>query len=241
MFFSILYTLLGVFACDMASQKIYKLWGPNSKLIPHSSRWFFIHAFSNMVICLLGYDDLKFCLANTQTCIFEKPTWKTKYSIMIAIITHIYHLLIFFKKLTYQDWLHHIMMVGIAGTLSSLYLTRVTTVGLWFMSGLPGLIDYTLLWLVKMGCVKPLFQKWFYTLIAAFIRSPGCLFACFLTLPIFHKSVLNLKSVVILVNACLTFWNGQYYLLLAAEDYGKKLSTRDKQDDTRNSKNSEDA
>ena len=220
----VLAVITGVYTLDQCSKFVYRYWNPSKQIVPPSARWFFIHALTNFTICLVGWKDLKYCIANMESCIYSNPLWETKLAISIAIISHLYHIAVFWENLTSQDWLHHSSMVGIAGTLSLVQLTRVTSVGLWFMTGLPGMIDYSLLWAVKMGWLSSMTQKYFYTFISSFIRSPGCMLACFLTLPVVRSPNFSCGFIITLINFLLTFWNGQYYAMIACKNYGMRSS-----------------
>jgi hypothetical protein len=114
-------------------------------------------------------------------------------------------------------------MMGISGTLSLLYATKVNIMGLWFLSGFPGLLDYSILCCVKMGFIKSITQKYIYTLISAYIRSPGCLLTCFYCIPVLKDFKYTSSYFSLLINCILVFINGQYYSKLACIDYGKKL------------------
>jgi len=213
-----------LFILDKVSQILYDNFAKNKTKHNHNARWFFIHTHINFLICLLTWRDVKFSLSNLSTVIFTPATKRTTLAYHAAIISHMYHIIIFFGKLTVQDWVHHLSMMGISGTVSYFSLTRVTGVALFFMSGLPGLIDYTLLWGVKMGYIKWVFQKEIYSWIVSFLRGPGCLYSCFLALPYLFGRPISLNYIFIMINFIMTFWNGQYYTRLSCIDYGKKLS-----------------
>ena len=216
--------ILLLFILDKVSQILYVKFAKNKIENNHNTRWFFIHAQVNFLIFLLTWRDVKFSLTNLSTVIFTPATRRTTLAYYTAMISHMYHTVIFFGKLTAQDWIHHLSMMGISGTVSYFSLSRVTGVALFFMSGLPGLIDYTLLWGVKMGYIKRMFQKEIYSWIVSFLRGPGCLYSCFLALPYLFGRPVTLNYIFILINFIMTFWNGQYYTRLSCIDYGKKLN-----------------
>ena len=207
---------------DKISTILYKKYSINNS-ISSSYRWFFIHAMSNLLTCYLCYPDLKFCIKNVNTCAITPPTLKGKLAIYTSIISHLYHIIFFTKKLSYNDWVHHLSMMGISGTLSLFYATKVNIMGLWFLSGFPGLIDYSMLYCVKMGFIKSITQRYIYTLISAYIRSPGCLLTCFYCIPVLKDFKYTLNDCSLLINCLLLFINGQYYCKLACIDYGKKI------------------
>ena len=75
-----------------------------------------------------------------------------------------------------------------------------------------------------MGFIKSITQKYIYTLISAYIRSPGCLLTCFYCIPVLKDFKYTSSYFSLLINCILVFINGQYYSKLACIDYGKKIS-----------------
>ena len=61
-------------------------------------------------------------------------------------------------------------MVGVTGPLAVYYPTKQTSCALWFMTGLPGMLDYGLLWLVKMKYIHKNREKLAYKHINTWIR-----------------------------------------------------------------------
>jgi len=227
-----------MFVLDKISQCVYDKFAINKTKNNHNARWFFIHSQVNFLIFLLTWRDVRFSLTNLSSAIFTPPTTRTTLAYYTAMISHMYHTVIFFNKLTIQDWIHHLTMMGVAGTVSYFSLSRVTGVALFFLSGLPGLIDYSLLWGVKMGFVRKMYQKECYSWIVSFLRSPGCMYSCFLALPYLFKKPFDLTYSFVLINFIMTFWNGQYYTRLSCIDYGKKLQSLGQAHNPKNSDSS---
>ena len=91
------------------------------------------------------------------------------------------------------------------------------------MSGFPGMIDYFLLWLVKMNMIDKQIEKVAYKHISTWIRSPGCLLTfCFGLNRLIHPETKN-DLYISLINSFLAYWNGQYYMMLTCEAYGRNL------------------
>ena len=197
--------------------------------VHHNTRWFFIHFFVNLFITIVSFNDLKFCLQNSNIC---SDTLINKYSMLgirSAIVAHLYHCIFFFNKLNHHDWTHHIIMVGITGPLAIYFPTKQTSCALWFMCGFPGMLDYGLLWLVKMNFINKKIEKLIYKYINTWIRSPGCLLTCFLSLPQLMSPVNTNKYISTVISSLLAYWNGQYYMMLTCEAYGKNLALKDKE------------
>lgn len=193
----------------------------NNTNINHNTRWFFIHFFINLFITIATFNDLRYCLNNIESCSYSEISNNSMLSVKSAIIAHLYHCVFFFKKLNHHDWTHHILMVGVTGPLAVYYPTKQTSCALWFMTGLPGMLDYGLLWLVKMKYIHKKREKLAYKHINTWIRSPGCMLTLFLGLPKLLNPSNNNELTVAIINSILAYWNGQYYMMLTCESYGK--------------------
>ena len=201
-----------LYVADLVSQYLYVHIGPGEAVIPHNARWFFIHALANSMVALLGSKDLLYCTQHIGTCALEGWNDLSFATFMVAVIFHLYHVIFFWEKLSRDEWFHHGVMVGISAPLSLYHPTRASTVALCFLTGYPGMIDYFLLWGVKMGWIARNSERVCNAWINVWIRSPGCLFASFLSLPmVFNRTWV--EALVPLSLALLSFWNGQYYMV----------------------------
>ncbi len=182
-------------------------------------RWFFIHFISNSFVCYYGINDLKKCLQypnKINNFTWDENSWN---SINMAMFTHFYHCLLF--KLTKDDLLHHISMVFIAGSIEYYQQSIICPSVLCFLSGFPGIIDYFLLFLVKVELFSKDREKEIYLYITTYIRSPG---ACILSYISFYNFYINNNfNIFYILSNLLVFWNGQYYLMKHSLDYGKYL------------------
>jgi len=187
---------------------------------PHNARWFFIHMMSNLMITYTSFFDLKYCIQNPYNSLSNWSAYSLL-SYQIAVMSHVYHVLMFYKKLSKTEWIHHILMVGFAAPLAFMYPTRAAGASLFFMSGLPGFFDYLLLWLVKLKKFSSAKEKRIYVWINTWIRSPGCTCVFLLSMLSLFQQKFNIS---IFIQMCLLFWNGQYYMMKTCVDYGKKLN-----------------
>ena len=101
----------------------------------------------------------------------------------LAFSLHIYHIMWYFNKLRFDDWLHHILSVGIALPLT-LFSSSGSLLGhsLFYLTGLPGFIDYFLLFLNRNGCIKRMTEKKINNILNLWLRCPGCIAHSTLTL-----------------------------------------------------------
>ncbi len=138
---------------------------------------------------------------------------------------HLYHTIWYFDKLRKDDWLHHILMIGIGLPLSSIVPQyNIISHGFFFTTGLPGLIDYTLLFLNRNNLASRNFEKKINSSINVWIRAPGCIMNTCLTISqiILNYNILtNYQFHSIIIMSCLIFWNGCYFMKQALVDYIK--------------------
>ena len=144
-----LISLLLVYSFDCLSFFIHNFIKSTS--ITQTERWFFIHMLCNLIITYLSYFDLTMCIENIQKCDSYNYLEYSNYIFTIAKASHIYHL-IFFTKLSYDEYLHHVVMCLFCGPLTYYFSnTRMSAATMFFLTGLPGLIDYANLYSVKIS------------------------------------------------------------------------------------------
>ncbi len=189
----------------------------------NTTRWFLLNSIINFVVVYYSLNDVYTCLIYSSEC-YRIP-WNNN-SIKVynyATLLHIYHCIFF--KLTKDDYLHHFLMVVICGFLCYQLKSIISSFALFFLSGLPGGIDYFLLYLVKNNIILSITEKKIYVYLSAYIRSPGCIYTFiigmygvnyyYITQNYYHLSL-------ILLTILLIFWNGQYYLTKSIISYYKK-------------------
>lgn len=211
------------FCLDKFAILLYKIRNKNM-IIPYSQniRWFFIHFIVNLYITIYGFNDVKYSITNMLDC--SEKDWVNGFQLYIAACAlHLYH--IFHFNLNKMDWLHHILMALISIPITLLYNTKCTSVvGIWFTSGLPGAIDYFVLWLVKMKYCSVKFEKTLYIYINVWLRSPGCIYATLLQIPFIYNinSYTNIEICAKIWLMCILFWNGQFFMHMTLKDYYRK-------------------
>jgi len=120
------------------------------------TRWFTLHTVVNAIVVLLSARDTFETLRDPIHAI-GGPASTLAISLVIAL--HVYHAVFF--KLTEVDIIHHVVSVGIMGPLAAWYRPGVfINYVCFFVSGLPGGIDYAMLALVKHGARQPRFGPW---------------------------------------------------------------------------------
>ena len=183
------------------------------------TKWFYTHSIMNFFICIYSIDDIIVCLNNISSCYLIQWNNNSYITYKLSLLLHIYHLL--FYKITKSDLIHHLIMCGICGPLIYYENNIISSVSLFFMCGLPGMIDYFTLFLVKINKIKIKTQKKNYIYISIWIRSPGCLLSVFLSIPclIHYYNISLIKFMMSFTMSLIVFWNGQYYLMKTINDY----------------------
>lgn len=136
---------------------------------------------------------------------------------------HIYHIIWYFKKLRFDDWLHHILMVGVALPLT-IYIppSNITLHSFFFINGLPGCIDYFLLFLNRNNIISTYFEKRINCLLNLWIRCPGCIMNITLIIVTMIRlyDTLSLYNIIALYIIIITiYWNGIYFMNQIVVDY----------------------
>lgn len=144
-------------------------------------RWFKLHALANAIIVVTSIGDVISVLSRPfegSTCAIGDSNCQTLFPVYIAIALHIYHPVMF--TVTSDDIFHHVAFAGPLTLLNrGLLLFGVCDVGpmanliTFFMTGLPGGIDYWLLAKVKENTLTRLEEKRLNNSINVWLRSPG--------------------------------------------------------------------
>ena len=182
-----------------------------------NSPYYLVHSVHNVMVVYYTYPDV----INTYMHYDRIHTFPTNMTaICLCFALHFYHIAIYWKKFRTDDWLHHGLMIGIALPVSLIYESN-TLVGysLFFTTGLPGGIDYALLFCVRNRWLDKNSEKKINAWLNIWIRSPGCISqAVFILLSIRNINWLSLHFFIPLLSAILVYWNGQYFMRQVIED-----------------------
>lgn len=78
-----------------------------------NARWFMIHAIMNFIVACLSFDDLVQTVLDPYNALDNCTL--SAWPVYIVNSCHLYHCIIFFDKLTRDDWIHHVVFTGIIG------------------------------------------------------------------------------------------------------------------------------
>jgi len=209
--------------------------------------WFETHAFANALTVLFALPAMYawilqplhavgYTPENAPPAIFGPGWYKPEnmfhannhWSISFVVAVHTYHCLAF--PLSKQDIFHHLMFVPTLGVYAGFFVEwgHFRNCVAFFISGLPGGIDYAVLVGVKRGVISKLFQKRLASKINLWCRGPflGMLlpFTCYLGCVEGH--VVGLYNCVkVMLIAAICCYNGIYYMEMAIRNYQMHLTT----------------
>ena len=218
---SLIFLLL--FTIDGFSIKLTNYINPKINIIDiPNSRWFFIHSISNIGVTVFSIPDIIIILSDPFNLDEYSWSYYSYLTFQIAVMCHFYHIIFF--KLTSDDILHHTLMILLACPIELYNKNILCSMTLFFLSGLPGALDYFLLYLVKINKFSKLYEKKIYLFLSSYIRSPGCCLCFYLSLNnLYNKKNYNLlENLILLLSSLLGFWNGQY-LKSSCISFGKYI------------------
>ena len=171
--------------------------------------------YNTIIGSIYSYDIMKIPDMNTLESI--NITKDLIYSL------HLYHIIWYYKKLRFDDWMHHILMVGVALPLTEcIPSSNITLHSFFFINGLPGCIDYFLLFLNRNNIVSIIFEKKVNNFLNLWIRCPGCIMNITLIISniVFYYDTLPLYSIIAMcIIICTIYWNGIYFMNQVVIDY----------------------
>ena len=174
--------------------------------------YYAVHAIHNALIVILTAPDVINTFTHLNTLDQFSTNWFAAY---ICYALHFYHILTYWAFFRFDDWLHHALMIGLALPIGC-FVEGYTFLGfsLFFTTGLPGGIDYALLFAVRNGYLHRESEKRINTFLNVWIRSPGCVAMATLSLVVaINSKIANpLFTLFCFIPAALTFWNGQYFM-----------------------------
>lgn len=189
------------------------------------SRWFALHAVANAFVVAFAFTDMLTVLRDP----FRAGLGD--YSLVplhFVVAVHAYHM-IAFSNLKIDDYVHHLLFAGLISTFAVFdTFGPITNFVSFYVSGLPGGIDYCLLVATKHGYIDSLTEKYWNTRLNVWIRSPGLLFSSIILLGIaadpaarsqYHSAWTPWISTLVSV---LTYLNGTYYMQQVALSVARK-------------------
>ncbi len=185
-------------------------------------KYYLIHSLNNIYIVYLTLPSVIYTYTNFIT-FYDFESEMT--SVILTYALHLYHFIVYYNKLRFDDWLHHILMCGLALPLAVL-ANGGSLLGhsLFFLTGLPGGIDYFLLFLNRNNLIERLTEKKINSYLNLWLRCPGCIAHSILTVVGYYMFQEILAVSYVQVIACwfttiVVYWNGIYFMNQVVENY----------------------
>ena len=191
----------------------------NITRLSRKSSWYLIHTICNFYIIIHTFDDMKETFLNPINSLNQ--TYFNSNGLEIAIGLHLFHIYRDSDILDIVDWCHHLISCLVMGTIGFVWHHNSTfNCGLFFMCGLPGGIDYFLLFLVKQNMIEKITEKRINVFLNNWIRAPGILYSNAVTNIGFMSNLLNMNPLVYGISQVLVIINAIYFAQRVTINYG---------------------
>jgi len=173
------------------------------------ANWKLLHCCANFGVVIGSFKDVVFAFTDPHlTCVVKA----SPIPCTIVGALHLYHLMAY--STNRGDWFHHILFCGTLVPIGLLSPNPIVNVFSFFLSGLPGGIDYLMLALVKHKKMSRSVEKVWNARINVWLRSPGCMAAAgimFAAIKYGPESICTKNPQMGLILGGLIVFNGQYY------------------------------
>ena len=188
---------------------------------PHelTLRFFLIHCVTNMIVIWYTAEDVLRVIRKPETSIFADFSW---IPLQCVGALHIYHFKDY-RHLTMVDWVHHISVL-VLSALTVFYHENgpgpLCNFCLFFICGLPGLIDYIMLVARGWDRIASHTEKKWNTVLHLWVRCPGLII--YSTIAYIVNSMTGHR--IPLSRLCFfvvpVFFNGIYFAHRVSYNYG---------------------
>lgn len=192
------------------------------------TNWYLLHVICNVLVMITTFNDVYICF-NTPLFAIKQGYFNNNYNfnsngLGIAIGLHIFHIIRDYKTLTVIDWVHHIISNFFLGVLGLYYFhNSIFNCGLFFKCGLPGGVDYLLLFLCKIGNFKKKDEKKINVFLNNWIRSPGLLYSITLMHISYISYYIIVPTIIYYLSLFFTAFNAIYFAQRVTLNYGGYL------------------
>ena len=177
--------------------------------------YYFLHLICNVFVVRETCHMALACFKNVN--VLNEIELEKLYEIKHTIYgLHIYHIISYWDKLRRDDIIHHLLMIGVALPLTEFIpQTNLIAHNFFFLNGLPGMIDYLLLFYSRNGIISKNTEKRINKHLNLWIRCPGAIANATLSLSMllnnYSEMTTNQLLAGMVVVGC-TFWNGIYFM-----------------------------
>lgn len=178
----------------------------------YAKPYYGVHVFHNAAMVAVTARDV-YAVFTDMHRITDYPTNWT--AVFLCYALHLYHLYVYRASFHMDDWLHHGLMVAVALPLGSTVAAgALMGANLFFTTGLPGGINYAMLFAERNGWITRETEKRLNKPVHIWLRAPGCTaIAALIAASAWSATDASVwHRVAATATAGLTFWNGQYFM-----------------------------
>ena len=184
--------------------------------------YYLFHFIHNMIITFLTYSNL---ISSFHP--FNLPYGELNPNVLPLIYSlHTYHIYSYHKYFRIDDWKHHLFSMGLAVpiTLYCFPSRHLLGFSFFFTTGLPGGINYLLLFLYKNNLLEKSKQQYYNTILSSWIRCPGIIMNCTLILQYLYLYTNTFfEKFIGLFPFFILFWNGVYFQNIVLESFFRRF------------------
>jgi len=181
------------------------------------ARWFALHFLANFLVVMASALPLWTCITDPFNCgdsrIYSDTSFfgnSSKWPVIIVNAIHVYHVVAF--PLTADERFHHYLFIPTVGFMGQTFEWGSIVGSLaFFISGLPGGIEYLMLVLVKHGTIPIIRQKRVSAVLNVYLRGPCIVITSFLTYQSFIYEKTTVPPLVAFTVISMSLFNSLYY------------------------------
>lgn len=218
----VIYTCLAIIPIQILDQYLKR-----SGIYYDNHRWCFIHSVVNLVVVLLSFRGFLTMLSTDlyQQQMSAPDSGFTIWSSILVMAAHIYH--VYSYRITDMSLIihHYLMMAVLAMTYFNTHnqsFLFFTDYSLFFLCGLPGMIDYYCMHLCYSGNMERIQEKRINNFLNTYIRAPGILYGAFYIYRLWINGYLAWYYALPVIFSFV--WNAQFFSNAVAVSYGYSLS-----------------
>jgi len=190
--------------------------------------WYLLHFICNMMVIYLTFDNIKMCFTSPNEC-YNTDNFDSS-ALALTVGLHTFHIVRDYKTLTIIDWLHHLISNWFMSFIGVYYYHMpLWNCGAFFLCGLPGGIDYLLLFLYKMKKIDKMTEKHINVYLNNWIRLPGIIYSASLMNYGYMSELINISQHLYLIGQFLTVFNAIYFAQRVTLNYGTYIGIKNKQ------------
>ncbi len=187
-------------------------------------RFHFNHMICNSMVVYNTFSSM--LLSYNISSVINQEQLSSLYTAKVIIYSlHLYHTLLYYRYLRRDDWIHHILMIGVVLPLTEIVpQNHIISHGLFFTTGLPGLIIQFLLFLNRNNIINKYIEKRINAFVHLWIRAPGCIMNnCMSLMAVYNYQLTNYQLYGGIIIGSLVFWNGVYFMGQVVSDYTRHI------------------